>query len=212
MKIKGFAAGLVAGIVVTGGTVAIAAIPGSPSGVFHACYATRGGDLRLIDFESGTRCRRGERLVSWNQSGPSGLPGSQGPAGPTGPQGETGPTGPAGSQGPLGSTGPAGEAGPVGPAGPGVRTVAGRITYRSDSVTVEAGTGFTARWSIVDNRVNFIIDFTEPWATPPVVLVDPSCCSRAIIGNSTDTTSAHITIQLGRYESGSITFAAFATS
>lgn len=209
MKIKGFVAGLITGIIVTGGTVALAAIPGSTSAVFHACYATRGGDLRLIDFEAGTRCRRGERLVSWNQSGPSGLPGSQGPAGPTGLQGEAGPVGPAGSEGPPGSTGPAGE---TGPAGPGVRTVAGRISYRSDSVTVEAGTGFTARWSIVNNYVNFIIDFTEPWATPPVVLVDPSCCSRSILGNSTDTTSAHITIQLGRYESGSITFAAFATS
>lgn len=71
-------------------------------------------------------CPVGQRLLTWNVVGPTGLQGakgetgSQGPTGQTGPQGPNGPTGsqgPAGATGPQGATGATGPQGPVGPAG-----------------------------------------------------------------------------------------------
>ena len=74
--------------------IGYAAIPSS-SGVFRGCYAkTDGiilgiphskGDLRLVN--EGEACRSYETLVTWNQTGPQGLPGADGTDGTDGVSG-----------------------------------------------------------------------------------------------------------------------------
>jgi hypothetical protein len=60
-------------------------VPDSTTGRITACYAKKGGAVRVINAEDGARCRKDERKVAWNQRGP------------VGPQGATGQQGPAGS-------------------------------------------------------------------------------------------------------------------
>jgi len=177
VRFKGFAAGIVVGVLITGGTFAIAAIPSSSGSVFYACYSDRNGAVRLIDYEDGVRCSSRERLVSWNQTGVQG---------PVGPEGEP---------------------------GPGVNTIVGRVSYRSLSVSVDAGSGFTADWANNGNRVAFIITFDEPFDVPPIVLATSGTpVANPVMGISTDTTSAYIQLDLATSAPGSITFAAFSSS
>lgn len=100
--------------VIAGGTWAIGAIPDS-QGRISACYQPtnvyrtftvggrpvrrlikQAGEVRLL--VTGTRCRRGERKLVWNQQGPPGLqgaqgiPGTPGTAGTPGQQGANGAT------------------------------------------------------------------------------------------------------------------------
>ena len=83
-------------------------------GVFHACYRTKDGSLRLIDSDKET-CNKGtEKAIQWNRAGP----GAMGPPGPRGPRGPPGSARPQGIQGPPGPTGPTGPAGPQGIQGP----------------------------------------------------------------------------------------------
>jgi hypothetical protein len=73
-----------------GGTLAIAAIP-DRQGRINACYIKKGkkkGQVRLL--ASGTRCRKGEAKVSWNQKGQRGAQGQQGAQGQRGDQGQQG--------------------------------------------------------------------------------------------------------------------------
>jgi hypothetical protein len=52
--------------------VAWAAIPSSVSGAITACYPTSGskkGALRVIDYQTGARCGRGEAMVRWQSAG-----------------------------------------------------------------------------------------------------------------------------------------------
>ena len=77
---------------------AVAAIP-SRDGQIRACYKTRGGAVRLVDTE---RCRRGERRISWSQTG---RPGAPGPVGAPGAPGATGAAGRAGADGAPGRNG-----------------------------------------------------------------------------------------------------------
>ena len=61
--------------------ISLGAIPGS-SETISGCYAKSNGSLRVIDAESGASCvSNKETALSWNQQGPQGLPGPQGPAG-----------------------------------------------------------------------------------------------------------------------------------
>ena len=92
------------------------AIPNA-KGLYIACYAKKGGVVRLVKTR---RCKRSERRVTWNQTGrvgPRGLAGAAGATGATGAQGTQGPQGNQGAAGPQGAQGPAGAAGPEGPAG-----------------------------------------------------------------------------------------------
>lgn len=77
---------------------AIAASGGfSSGGTLHAC-ANEEGVIRLL--KPGKTCKRGQKSVSWNQTGPAGAKGATGAAGPagaTGPVGATGATGAAGT-------------------------------------------------------------------------------------------------------------------
>ena len=65
-----FSAGLIIGLFVAGG-IAVAAIP-STSGRITACYATTGsnkGVVRIIDSDSGERCKSNERAIAWSMAG-----------------------------------------------------------------------------------------------------------------------------------------------
>jgi hypothetical protein len=93
-------------------------------GLYIACYAKKGGVVRLVKTR---RCKRSERRVTWNRTGrvgPRGLAGAAGATGAQGPQGSQGAAGPQGAQGPAGPAGlegpagPQGLQGPAGPAGP----------------------------------------------------------------------------------------------
>lgn len=70
---------------------ALASIPGT-DGTISACYATRGGEVRIID--STASCMARETAIRWNEegpAGPAGRAGAEGPQGATGPQGPPGP-------------------------------------------------------------------------------------------------------------------------
>lgn len=94
-----------AGMVVLAGGVAVAAIPDS-GGIIHGCYGKAFGGLRVIDTAKTSNCGPGEVALNWNQ---------QGPKGDTGPQGPIGPKGDAGAQGAAGPKGDTGLQGPIGP-------------------------------------------------------------------------------------------------
>lgn len=63
IKIAGVATGLA--IVVVASTAGIAGIPSS-SGQIDACFAVRGGALRVIDTEAGQTCASREKPLSWS--------------------------------------------------------------------------------------------------------------------------------------------------
>ena len=56
-------------VALAGAGVALATIPDSGTGVFHACVKTATGDLRVIDPSKGQACTSSEKAVSWNQAG-----------------------------------------------------------------------------------------------------------------------------------------------
>ncbi|KOU78124.1 hypothetical protein ADK94_35330 [Streptomyces sp. XY593] len=94
-------------------------IPGA-NGVYTGCYSRITGNLRVIDFEAGQRCRTllGENTVTWNQTGPKGATGATGATGSTGATGNTGAPGATGATGATGNTGATGATGATGPAAP----------------------------------------------------------------------------------------------
>jgi len=104
------------------GTVALAAIPGA-GGVITGCYTPKLGVLHVIDVQAGQQCLRSEQQLTWNQTGPQGLPGPKGAAGVAGAQGLPGVAGAQGlpgvigPQGLIGSKGDKGDTGPAGPQG-----------------------------------------------------------------------------------------------
>ena len=57
------------GLMGAAGGVAIASIPDPGTGVFHGCYSTTTGALRLVDPSTGHGCKVGEKAVSWDQAG-----------------------------------------------------------------------------------------------------------------------------------------------
>lgn len=86
----------IVGALVAGG-IAYATIPDS-NGVVHACYHVNpqgtvdgSGNLRVIDPSSankdGSACKKDEKALDFNQTGPQGQQGPVGPTGPTGPSG-----------------------------------------------------------------------------------------------------------------------------
>lgn len=75
-------------LLLAGGGYAIAAGGGT---TLHACAKKSGGALRLA-----SKCRKGERRVSWSTQGPAGPRGAQGIQGPQGAQGAQGAQGPQG--------------------------------------------------------------------------------------------------------------------
>ena len=76
-----------------GGAFAIGAVP-DREGRIKACFVPKGkakGDVRIL--VSGSKCRKGEAKVTWNQRGRRGRRGAQGEPGPQGLRGLQGPAG-----------------------------------------------------------------------------------------------------------------------
>jgi hypothetical protein len=58
--------------VLIGGGIAYATVPNSGSGQISVCYPTSGaaaGQMRVIDYQAGHRCKAGEKMLSWQQRG-----------------------------------------------------------------------------------------------------------------------------------------------
>lgn len=86
---------------------------------FYACQSIGLKSLYNVVTSPSTplACKKGDIAVEWDQVGPMGPQGVQGPAGATGLQGlkgDTGLQGPQGEMGPAGLQGPQGEPGPAG--------------------------------------------------------------------------------------------------
>ncbi|WP_289009405.1 hypothetical protein [uncultured Thermomonospora sp.] len=103
-------------VVLVSGGVAVANSSAASSKVVRACVKKSGGATRIVGAK--TKCRKNERLVTWNKTGPKGARGPAGPKGATGPAGPRGATGPQGPKGDRGPQGPKGDPGPQGPPGP----------------------------------------------------------------------------------------------
>jgi hypothetical protein len=94
----------IASIVVGLSTALVISIPQKANAqVIHACVSHATGDLKIV--AAGAACPRNWSPLSWNVTGPMGLPGQEGPPGP---QGVAGPQGPQGGPGPQGQQGPQG--------------------------------------------------------------------------------------------------------
>lgn len=144
--------------------VALAAASAPSANVYKGCL-TSGGALYNVHVNptKAPKCSRRDKQITWNQTGPTGAAGPQGPKGDTGatgptgaqgPKGDTGPTGPIGAQGPKGNTGaqgptgntgvtgatgaqgPKGDTGPQGPAGTAaqLKTVTNKKDYALSGV------------------------------------------------------------------------------
>jgi hypothetical protein len=110
--------------------VAIAA--GGSSGQLHACASKRTGALRLL---SHGKCKRSEREVSWNVTGP---PGKQGLAGKPGTLGSSGHQGATGAMGATGATGANGTARAY------AHVIAGTAMGANPTLDASATKGFTS--------------------------------------------------------------------
>jgi hypothetical protein len=105
-----------------GGAYALTSIVVSGTAI-HGCYQKKSGNLRVI--AAGKKCRKSERAIGWNQTGPRGLPGLQGQQGV---KGDTGPPGQPGSQaapGTNGTNGTNGASGTNGSSGVGIDAMFG---------------------------------------------------------------------------------------
>jgi hypothetical protein len=93
----------VAGLAVVGtGVVSLASDAATPTPQIQACYPTAVNPAPLaVLHHAGSHCASGFGTLTWNITGPLGIPG---PTGATGPQGVPGPQGPAGPPG-LGGSG-----------------------------------------------------------------------------------------------------------
>jgi hypothetical protein len=56
-------------VMLAAGGVAIASIPDAGTGIFHGCYSSSTGALRLINPSAREVCKKGEHAVSWNAAG-----------------------------------------------------------------------------------------------------------------------------------------------
>jgi hypothetical protein len=92
----------VAGLVVVGtGGVALPSDAATPQ--IQACYPTAANPAPMeVLHVANTHCASGFGTLTWNITGPLGIPGPTGATGATGPQGVAGPQGPAGPPGPGG--------------------------------------------------------------------------------------------------------------
>jgi hypothetical protein len=76
-------------IALSGGAYALTSVS-STGGIVKACAKKKSGVLRVV--KKGKRCKKSERLISWNVrgQGSAGAVGAQGPAGPVGTPGAQG--------------------------------------------------------------------------------------------------------------------------
>ena len=95
---KRLLAGFVAGMLVW--STATAVLAAGTSQTIRACVKSSTGAMRIVSATA--TCKTGEKLLTWNTTGPAG------PRGPQGPQGAQGPQGPEGGSGILTALGPTG--------------------------------------------------------------------------------------------------------
>jgi hypothetical protein len=69
------------------GGLAVAAIP-DRKGEIPACFNKKTGNLRVL--VKGTKCKKGEKKIAWNQKGVPGVPGTPGTPGQDGAPGQPG--------------------------------------------------------------------------------------------------------------------------
>jgi hypothetical protein len=117
--------GVIAAAAVAAGSTWALASETATSTVYRGCLQHNTGVIyRVTTSRTAPRCFRHDTLISWNQTGPQGLPGATGPQGAKGDTGATGAVGPqglpgaTGPQGPKGDTGAAGAPGATGAVGP----------------------------------------------------------------------------------------------
>jgi hypothetical protein len=154
--------------------IASGTVNASKPNIYWACVP-QNGSVRIID--PGKSCKRGERLIKWNQigrAGANGATGSAGNAGVTGGTGNTGAQGIAGNNGAVGNTGPAGSNGVSGYAyyyNVAAQTVAieADVLFDTNGVnspapiaTHTAGTSAITIASTGTYKVSFIVSATEP--------------------------------------------------
>ncbi len=116
--------------------VAAAASP-SAQPVLSTCYKSKGGNLRVINVSAHateTRCKRGEKRLVLNQTGPRGLTGAPGAQGVPGTQGTQGVQGVQGIQGIQGVPGPTTTTAPSGSTQRGSFVVEGYAHAADDEV------------------------------------------------------------------------------
>lgn len=117
---RGMATGAVLVVAAAGGASAAAlATSQSASKSFRACLSRKQRTLYDVRFNppAPVRCHRGDKRVSWNQTGPAGQPGQSGQAGTPGQPGQAGQPGRPGADGKTilnGSGAPAAGVGTVG--------------------------------------------------------------------------------------------------
>lgn len=78
-----FAAGSLAAVGIAQATSAPTKIPDSSTGVITACMVKKTGAVRFINAQAGKTCTSKEKKVAFNQKGPQGATGAQGPIGPS---------------------------------------------------------------------------------------------------------------------------------
>jgi hypothetical protein len=79
-------------VLMFGGMVAYSAIP-SADGTITACMTKASGTVRLIEAKAGKKCRKAEKLVTWNEEGQPGADGTNGTNGTNGKDGTNGTNG-----------------------------------------------------------------------------------------------------------------------
>jgi hypothetical protein len=171
-------------LLATTGALAVAASSSNP--VIRACANKKTGALRIAN-----RCRRNERRISWNQTGPQGA---------SGLRGFTGPKGSTGARGSTGVTGATGAAGPEGPSGPGARTFTTTVAQETSGVTVaNLGNGAIVKASCNGSLKTVELDLETPsgehaqvsgtysqGAAPGSVGIDNNASGKLLSGTSAD--------------------------
>jgi hypothetical protein len=111
--------GAVIAAIAAGGSAAALAVDSSSSDAYTGCLKRGLGALYNVKVNPSAppRCLRHDTVISWNQTGPTGATGPQGPTGDTGAKGDTGPTGTPGAKGDTGPAGAQGDPGPQGDTG-----------------------------------------------------------------------------------------------
>ena len=90
-------------LLAVGATSLVTTSVSAQSNQVYACVLQKDGTTRIVP--AGTPCIKGEVIVTWSITDPTGATGAQGAQGPAGPSGAMGPMGPAGPQGPAGPAG-----------------------------------------------------------------------------------------------------------
>lgn len=180
--------GAVAALLAGGGaTLAFASTPTTPT-TFQGCLSRTVGAVYNVHLNPATapRCLSHDTQISWNQTGPQGVPGTAGATGPAGAAGVAGPQGlkgDTGAQGPKGDTGATGLQGPKGDAGAAGPSNAaayrGQIQGFGTTTTLVSSTGLSLVAVCNPNALAFQIA-----ATDSAIVLSDSSVGGHVLGNA----------------------------